>query len=96
MAKKEKIIELKQRVEKISDEHLGQLQDIVNRLNQTQFTVGRLDFQKHQLLHDIAIIQNKISILQDTLTKEYGSYDVNMEDGTINWPKEKEESKDEK
>ena len=43
-------------------------------------------YQKHKLLHDLASAHDKIILLQDKLEKEYGSYDVNLEDGTINWP----------
>ena len=32
--------------------------------------------------------------MQDMFTKEYGTHDINVSDGTINWPKE--ENKDEK
>ena len=31
-------------------------------------------------------LQDKVTILQDKLMKEYGSYDVNLSDGSINWP----------
>ena len=40
--------------------------------------------------------QDRISVFQDTLKKEYGTFDVNLQDGTINWPKEEEDNKDEK
>jgi len=89
MAKKEKEIELKVRKEKISKEHLKELQKVVNQLNHSQFNVGKIEVQKHQLLHDVAVVQNRINLLQDKLVKEYGSYDVNLDDGTINWPKNK-------
>tara|TARA_R110002020_G_scaffold9624_4_gene37831 strand:+ start:818 stop:1123 length:306 start_codon:yes stop_codon:yes gene_type:complete len=87
MAKKEKTIELKQRVEKISEEHLKELQNLVNGINGTQFNIGKIEAQKHELLHNLSVIQNRVQLMQDTLTKEYGSYDVSLEDGTINWPK---------
>tara|TARA_R110002020_G_scaffold20_1_gene176 strand:- start:224 stop:493 length:270 start_codon:yes stop_codon:yes gene_type:complete len=82
---KEKIVELKTKVEKISDEHLNELQGIINTINQTQIQIGKLEGQKHNLLHDLAITQNKVSVMQDTLNKEYGTDDVNIVDGTINW-----------
>ena len=86
MAKtKEKEIELKVKAEKISDEHLKELQEIINNINQTQISIGKLEAQKHNLLHDLAVTQNKVSIFQDTLNKEYGNDDVNIVDGTINW-----------
>ena len=88
MAKKEKTVELKPKVDKISDEHLKELQDIVNTVNQTHLNIGKVEAQKHSLLHELAITQNKISLFQDTLNKEYGNDDVNIMDGTINWKKD--------
>jgi hypothetical protein len=89
MANKEKEIDLKQRPEKISEEHLVAVQGLVNNVNRIQFNVGKVEAQKHNLLHELAVAQDQISILQDTLQKEYGSYDVNLSDGTISWPDEK-------
>tara|TARA_R100000152_G_C6635015_1_gene81415 strand:- start:196 stop:504 length:309 start_codon:yes stop_codon:yes gene_type:complete len=88
MGKKDKVVELKPRVEKISKEHLEQLQKTVNNINGIQFNIGKIEAQKHTLLHDLAVSQDQVALLQDMLVKEYGSYDVNLNDGTINWPKE--------
>ena len=88
MGKKEKLVELKPKVDKISSEHLKELQEIINVVNNIQFNVGKLEAQKHNLLHELGLSQNKIAEMQDKLSKEYGSYDVNVTDGTINWPKE--------
>ena len=85
---KEKVLDVKSRVEKVSDEHLNELQQAVNIVNGLQFNIGRLESQKHKVLHDLTISQDKIMLLQDKLIKEYGSYDVNLTDGTINWPKD--------
>tara|TARA_R110002020_G_scaffold132409_1_gene295660 strand:- start:701 stop:973 length:273 start_codon:yes stop_codon:yes gene_type:complete len=87
MAKKEKAVDLNLRAEKISNEHLDQLQKIVNKINQIQFSVGKIEAQKHSYLHELAITQDQVTLMQDTLKKEYGSFDVNLNDGTINWPK---------
>ena len=88
MAKKEKVVDLKPRVDKISKEHLDQLLDAVNKINSLQFNIGRLETQKHKLLHEIALGNDTVSLLQDKMMKEYGSYDINLKDGTINWPKD--------
>jgi len=88
MAKKEKVIDLKPKVDKISKEHLDELLDAVNKINSLQFNIGRLETQKHKLLHDIALGNDTVSLLQDKMMKEYGSYDINLTDGTINWPKD--------
>ena len=85
MANKEKVVDLKPKAEKISEEHLKELQKIVNNINGIQFNIGKIEAQKHGLLHDLAVKQNGITSMQDTLVKEYGSFDVNLNDGTINW-----------
>ena len=88
MGKKEKEVELKPRPEKVSKEHLDQLQKLVNNINGIQFNIGKIEQQKHNLLHELAMLQDKITLMQDTLQKEYGTYDVNLKDGIINWPKD--------
>jgi len=93
MAKKEKVVELKTRAEKISKQHLGELQNIVNALNATQFNIGKIEVQKHKLLHELATVQDQIKLTQDRMVKEYGTFDINIDDGTINWPKENKDEK---
>ena len=88
MAKKEELVDLKPKAEKISDEHLKEMQNVVNVINSLQFNIGKIEGQKHTLLHDLSISQKKIIELQDVFSKEYGSFDINIADGTINWPKD--------
>lgn len=88
MGKKEKVLDLKPKVEKISDKHLADLQKVVNTINAIQFNIGKIESQKHQLLHNLDEAQKGIQTMQNLLVKEYGSYDVSLEDGTINWPKD--------
>jgi len=88
MGNKEKLVDLKPKVDKISEEHLKQLQEIVNVINNVQFNIGKLEGQKHNLLHELGLTQKKVIEFQDLLNKEYGSNDVNIADGTINWPKD--------
>tara|TARA_R100000664_G_C2691758_1_gene95598 strand:+ start:55 stop:330 length:276 start_codon:yes stop_codon:yes gene_type:complete len=82
--KKEKIVDLKPNVDKISDEHLSELQAVVNKINNIQFQVGGLETKKHAMLHELAVTQDRVAIMQDMLQKEYGTYDVNLLDGSIN------------
>ena len=85
MAKKEKkTIEVQERKDKISNEHLQELLEIVNKINGLQFNIGRVEAQKHKLLHELAMGNDTISVMQDKMLKEYGSYDINLTDGTIN------------
>ena len=86
-----KEFEVKPRAEKISDKHLEQLQKLVNSVNTMQFNIGKIEAQKHTVLHNLSMTQDRIGLFQDTLQKEYGTYDVNIEDGKINWPEDKKE-----
>ena len=88
MSKKEKLVDLKPEVDKISDEHLKELQGILNITNNLQYNIGKLEGQKHSLLHELSITQKRIVDIQDIFSKEYGTYDVNIADGTINRKKD--------
>ena len=85
---KEKMVDLKPKADKISDEHLKELQGILNITNNLQYNIGKLEGQKHSLLHELSITQKRIVDMQDVLSKEYGTYDVNIADGTINRKKD--------
>ena len=88
MKKEKEMVDLKPKVDKISDEHLKEMQDIVNAINSIQFNIGKIEGQKHSLLHELVVSQKKILDLQSTFSKEYGSFDINIMDGTINYPKD--------
>ena len=88
-----KIKELKGiKPEKINDEQLARLQDTVNDINRTQLEIGSLELRKHEMMHNIASLRDSIAVMQNEFEKEYGTYDINIQDGTINYPKENGEA----
>ena len=96
MAKKEEVVDLKPKAEKISKEHLEALHKAVNGINRLHFNIGKIESQKFMIMGQLQSAQSAVSGLQELFLNEYGSYDVNLEDGTINWPKEGEEIENEK
>jgi|TARA_R110002020_G_scaffold279481_1_gene495190 hypothetical protein len=86
--KKEKVVDLKPKAEKVTDEQLKNIQSIVDRINNAQMNIGQLEARKHQLLHMIAGTNDELALMQENLTKEYGTNDINIQDGTINYPAE--------
>ena len=86
--KKEKVVDLKPKAEKVTDEQLKNIQTIVDRINNAQMNIGQLEARKHQLLHMIAGTNDELSLMQENLKKEYGTNDINIQDGTINYPAE--------
>ena len=81
--KKEKVINLKP--EKISDEQLQKVQQVVNVMNRSQMDLGILETRKHSMLHNVTAIQDQLTVIQGEFEKEYGTYDINIQDGTINY-----------
>tara|TARA_R100000008_G_C3453973_1_gene100824 strand:- start:197 stop:484 length:288 start_codon:yes stop_codon:yes gene_type:complete len=87
MAKtKEKIVDLKPA--KITDEQLKKVQETINGINRGQLEIGSLETKKHEMLHGIASLRENLTVLQKEFEKEYGTFDINIQDGTINYPKE--------
>ena len=86
--KKEKIVDLKSKPEKITEEQLKKVQDTINIINRSQLEIGSMELKKHELLHSTFTIREQLAKLQEEFQKEYGTFDINIEDGTINYPKE--------
>ena len=81
-----KIKELKiEKPSKISNEQLSELQDTINSLNKAQMQIGVLHTNIHQLTHHVAGTSDKLTLMQSEFEKEYGTFDVNITDGTINY-----------
>ena len=88
-----KIKELKGiKPEKITDEQLKKVQDTVNNLNRSQLEIGSMEIKKHEIMHQIAGLRDSLTVLQQEFEKEYGTFDINIQDGTINYPKENGEA----
>ena len=88
-----KIKELKGiKPEKITDEQLKKVQESVNNLNRSQLEIGSIEIKKHEMMHQIAGLRDNLTVLQGEFEKEYGTFDVNIQDGTINYPKENGET----
>ena len=81
--KKEKVIDLKP--EKISEEELKKVQQVINIMNRGQMDLGVIEVRKHKLLHDIATMQDQLTIMQNEFQEQYGTFDINIQDGTINY-----------
>ena len=81
--KTEEVIDLKP--ENVTEEQLKKIQDQIKRINNFQLEVGIIETRKHALLHQIGSIQNEILETQKELEEQYGTADVNIETGKINY-----------
>ena len=89
-----KIKELKGiKPEKITDEQLKKVQGLISSLNKLQMEIGIMESRKHNMLHNVAGVNDQLTLLQDEFEKEYGTFDINIEDGTIKYPENGEVNK---
>ena len=94
MAKKDKVVELKPKAEKITDEQLKTLQSTVSDINNVQYQIGVMEAKKHNMLHSMGINQKTLIDLQNEFEKDYGTFDIDIKDGTINYKDEQTDKKD--
>ena len=91
--KKEKVVDLKPKAEKITDEQLKKVQDTVNSMNRAQLEIGSMEVKKHEIMHSIAGLRDNLTLLQTEFEKEYGTFDIDIQNGTINYPENGEANK---
>ena len=84
--KKEEIVDLKP--EKVTPEQLEKVQSVINDINKAQIEIGQMETKKHAIMHHISALQEAVGKIKDEFEKEYGTADINIQDGIINYPKE--------
>mgnify|MGYP003140137223 FL=1 len=68
---------------KITEEQLKELQELVAKINNAATQLGNIEMQKHQLLHASNTFQGDLNKLQNDLEEQYGKVTVNLQDGTF-------------
>ena len=72
---------------KITNDELNKVQSIINNINRAQLEIGGFETKKHNLLHHVTLIQEELGKLQVQFKTNYGTDDINIQDGTINYEK---------
>ena len=75
---------------KLSQKELKSLQENVSKLNQVHIELGRLENQKHKILHQVNEIESMFDELQKDLEEKYGKVNINIETGEFEEIKENE------
>ena len=76
--KKEKIIDLKSKPEKITSEQLERLQRVISNINNFQLELGIMETRKHNLLHNLAGIQDQLTMMQEEFQHQYHLYQLHL------------------
>ena len=76
------------RPEKINEQQLAKLQSHIKTIDQLTMQIGHVELQKHHTLRSMEGIQQTIETLRAEFIKEYGTDNINIQDGTIAYPEE--------
>ena len=52
-----------------------------------------MEIKKHEIMHNIAGLRDELTKLQTEFETEYGTYDIDIQDGTINYSENGEANK---
>ena len=81
-----KIKELKSvKPEKVTAEQLEKVQAVINDINKSQIEIGQMETKKHAIMHHISALQEAVGEIRQEFEKEYGTADINIQDGIINY-----------
>ena len=90
--KTEKVVDLTPKAENVTEEQLKKIQSAVDRINRTQMDIGQMEARKHQALHFIAGVNDELTLIQNELNEQYGTFDVDIQSGKINYPSQNGET----
>ena len=76
-----------EKAKKITNDELNKVQSIINNINRAQLEIGSFESKKHNMLHHVTSMQEELSKLQVEFKTNYGTDDINIQDGTINYEK---------
>ena len=78
---------------KIKADELSKLQNLVTTLQTVQSQIGKLETQKHILLHQFDMVGQKINELKAELKGSYGDIDIDFKTGKYTKIKNNESNK---
>ena len=84
--KKEKIVDLKPKAEKITEQELGQLKAAIKTIEQLTGEVGSIEVRKHSLLKAMESVHSRLESQRIKLKENYGTDNISLQDGTISYP----------
>ena len=81
-----KIKELKGiKPENITEQQLAQLQAAIKTIDNLTADVGSIEVRKHSLLKAMESVHSRLEAQRVELQKEYGTDNINIQNGTINY-----------
>ena len=82
-----------ERPKKIDEQELAQLQSSVKTIDQLTHEVGTIEVRKHALMKAMEQVQTRIEQTRVHLNTKYGTDNISIQDGVINYPENGEADK---
>ena len=93
MAKtKEKIVDLKPKAEKVTEEELQKLQEIIRTIDRLTLDLGRMESQKFGFMKAMEVQNEAIEGVRKDFIASYGTDNVNIQTGEIAYTPENKEN----
>jgi spore germination protein YaaH len=73
------------RPEKLNEEQIKQVQQVISLSNKIKLELGNISVRQHTLLHEMDTVNKQISEINQSLEKEYGKIDVDISTGEIKY-----------
>ena len=93
MGKKSKVEKRLSKPERVTNEELNKIQNLIGAANKAQADIGNIEIQKHNILHQIATIQDQIVLFREDMNKAYGTDDIDIKTGVVNYKKDEQTNK---
>ena len=78
------------KAEKLTKLELKTLQETVQKINQVHIELGRLENQKHKIMHNMEEVDKDFDDLQKEFEDKYGKVSINIDSGELSEIKEDE------
>jgi len=78
------------RPEKITDQELQEVQQVISMTNQVKMEIGNTEARKHALLHELDGVNQKLQGIQKSLEEAYGKIDLDINTGEIKYPEDEQ------
>jgi len=78
------------KAKKLTKLELKTLQETVQKINQVHIELGRLENQKHKIMHNMEEVDKDFADLQKEFEDKYGKVSINIDSGELSEIKEDE------
>ena len=93
MATKTKVKKRLSKPEKVTNEELNKIQNFISNINRAQMDLGGIELQKSRITQAVTSIEMQLQALRGEMKKNYGTDDINVQTGVINYNKDEQTNK---